>query len=240
MIDWLRRPAAPPVISIRGQDVPLAIRRHPRARRMILRIGQDGASATVTLPPWGRTADAVAFAASRADWLADQLARVPLEEAPAAGGTIRYRGQALRIDWSAQARRRPALVGDGILLGGPETSLATRLQRWLEGEALRLMQDDLTDYCARAGVTPPPLRLSRARRRWGSCAGDGTIRINWRLVQAPDAVRRSVVAHEVAHLVHFDHGPAFHRLLAELFEGDVAGANRWLKREGRALYAAFG
>jgi predicted metal-dependent hydrolase len=57
---------------------------------------------------------------------------------------------------------------------------------------------------------------------------------------APDAVRRSVVAHEVAHLVHFDHGRAFHALLAELYEGDLAAADRWLKREGRALYLPFG
>ena len=57
---------------------------------------------------------------------------------------------------------------------------------------------------------------------------------------APDAVRRSVVAHEVAHLVHFDHSREFHALLARLFEGDVAEANRWLKAEGRSLYAWFG
>jgi predicted metal-dependent hydrolase len=57
---------------------------------------------------------------------------------------------------------------------------------------------------------------------------------------APDEVRRSVVAHEVAHLVHFDHSAKFHALLGELFEGDIAEANRWLKREGRGLYAVFG
>ena len=91
-----------------------------------------------------------------------------------------------------------------------------------------------------AGVALPPLRLARARRRWGSCAGDGTVRINWRLVMAPDAVRRSVVAHEIAHLVHFDHGPAFHALLAALYEGEIAQANRWLKREGPRLYVPFG
>jgi predicted metal-dependent hydrolase len=57
---------------------------------------------------------------------------------------------------------------------------------------------------------------------------------------APDAVRRSVVAHEVAHLTHFDHSPAFHAHLEALFEGDLPAANRWLKREGRSLYAHFG
>jgi predicted metal-dependent hydrolase len=66
------------------------------------------------------------------------------------------------------------------------------------------------------------------------------VRLNWRLAMAPDFVRRSVVAHEIAHLVHFDHGPAFHALLADLYEGEIAVANRWLKREGRGLYVPFG
>ena len=66
------------------------------------------------------------------------------------------------------------------------------------------------------------------------------MRLNWRLVQAPDFVRRSVVAHEVAHLVHFDHSPAFHTLLDRLYEGDIELANRWLSKHGRTLYAAFG
>jgi predicted metal-dependent hydrolase len=57
---------------------------------------------------------------------------------------------------------------------------------------------------------------------------------------APDHVRRSVVAHEVAHLIHFDHSPAFHAALAGIFDGDIAVANRWLKHEGRSLYALFG
>ena len=133
------------------------------------------------------------------------------------------------------------MLDDGaLLLGGPEASLARRVQRWLEGEALRLIAADADDYATAAGVPSPRLQLSRARRLWGSCAGDATVRINWRLVMAPDTVRRSVVAHEIAHLVHFDHSPAFHRLLGEIFEGDISAANRWLKREGRTLYAPFG
>ena len=99
---------------------------------------------------------------------------------------------------------------------------------------------DLTHYCAQAGHQVPRLALSRAQRRWGSCASDGSIRINWRLIMAPDFVRRSVVAHEVAHMTHFDHSPAFHAHLGTLFEGDVGAANRWLKRNGRSLYAPFG
>ena len=66
------------------------------------------------------------------------------------------------------------------------------------------------------------------------------MRLNWRLVQAPDCVRRSVVAHETAHRVHFDHSPRFHALLADLFEDDLPDAERWLKANGPSLFSAFG
>ena len=66
------------------------------------------------------------------------------------------------------------------------------------------------------------------------------MRVNWRLAMAPDLIRRSVVAHEVAHLVHFDHSPAFHALLGDIYEGEIADADAWLRTEGRTLYADFG
>jgi predicted metal-dependent hydrolase len=240
MIDWLRRRQEQPAVDLGDRHLPLVIRRHPRATRMILRLAPDGSEARVTLPQWGRTAEALAFARSRADWLAAQLAAIAQVRPPVPDGTIRYRGRELRVDWCAQAQRKPVLDPDAIRIGGPAHGLPGRLQRWLEAEARGLFAADLAHYCDRAGVTVPALALSRAQRRWGSCSGTGTIRINWRLVQAPDAVRRSVVAHEVAHLLHFDHGKAFHAALAALFEGDLAQANRWLKREGRGLYSDFG
>ena len=143
------------------------------------------------------------------------------------------------IAWDRELPRSPFLDANTIRLGGPAETIAPRLRRWLEGEALRLFEIDTAHFCARAGMPLPQVRLSRARRRWGSCAQDGTIRLNWRLIMAPDNVRRSVVAHEVAHFAHFDHSPAFRAALARTFDGDLAHADAWLKRDGRTLYARF-
>ncbi|AKM07902.1 M48 family metallopeptidase [Pelagerythrobacter marensis] len=241
MIDWLRRePREVPEIALGERRLPVVVVRHPRARRMTLRLAPSGDAVRVTLPQWGRTAEALAFARSRAEWLAAQLDKVPLADPPRAGGTVPYRGEPLAIHWAADAPRGPRLADGAIAIGGPQRHLVTRLARWLEKEGLRLMQSDLADFCAAAGVPQPALRLSRARRRWGSCASDGTVRINWRLVMAPDAVRRSVVAHEVAHLLHFDHGPAFKAALGRIYDDDLSAADRWLKDRGRTLYAPFG
>lgn len=241
MMDWLRRaPGEEPAVCIGEREVPLAIRRHPRARRLTMRLAPDGSEVRITMPRWGRTEDALVFARARLEWLERQIAAVPQAQTPRPGGVVHYRGEGLAIDWNAAHPRGPRLAGASLRIGGPAENLPRRVERWLQGEAQRLLEDDLAFYCVRAGHVPPPLRLSRAHRRWGSCSDRRTIRVNWRLIQAPDFVRRSVVAHEVAHMTHFDHSPAFHALLAGLFEGEVHAADAWLKAHGRTLYASFG
>lgn len=241
--DWLtpgRSAREDPSITVGDRALPLVIRRLPRARRLTLRLAPDGSEVRVSAPRTARSAEVLAFAHAHVAWLEGQLAKVPQRLEVGPGSAVTYRGARLVVTHEPKAPRRPVVAEDTLRLGGTAESVAPRLRRWLEGEARRLMTADLADYCARAGLPAPPLSLSKARRRWGSCSARGAIRMNWRLVMAPDAVRRSVVAHEVAHLVHFHHGPRFHALLADLFEGDLAAANAWLKREGQSLYAAFG
>lgn len=241
MIDWLRRkPADLLQVEVAGRLLPLVVRRHAAARRMTMRLAPDGSEVRVTLPTWGRSIEALEFARSKADWLAAQLAKVAPAVALGHGATLPFRGTPLILHHDPKAPRKVRLGEGHLLVGGPAEALARRVQRWLEGEALALMADDLAHYTLRDGRRTPPLALSRAQRRWGSCAADGTIRLNWRLIMAPDFVRRSVVAHEVAHLTHFDHSPAFHAHLECLFEGDTRAANHWLKRHGRSLYQPFG
>jgi len=240
MIDWLRRAPLEPEIDLGGRIVPIVLRRLRHARRLTLRLAPDGSAVRITLPEWAEGREAIAFAHARRPWLEAQLARLPQRAAPVPGSEVRYRGTTLRLVWEPRAPRRPAIEGAALRLGGAEAGLESRVRRWLEAEAQRLCEADMRDYCAAAGLDPVPVGLTRAQRRWGSCSDKARIRINWRLVQAPDFVRRSVVAHEVAHLVHFDHSPAFHALLGRIYEADVRQADRWLREHGRGLYAAFG
>ena len=245
MIDWLRPELAEPCVSIGGRELPIAIRRHPRAKRLTMRLARDGSALRITVPPWGRTLDALAFARARHDWIAAQLAQATPPAPVGAGTVLAFRGAPLTIRSAPGRARQPRREGDALVVGGPAERIGARVERWLAREALALFAQDLADYCAAAPAPVPALALSRARRRWGSCAlarnapARHTIRLNWRLVMAPDAVRRSVVAHEVAHLLHFDHSPAFHACLARLFEGDLAAADRWLRHEGPGLYRHF-
>ncbi|KQN81203.1 M48 family metallopeptidase [Sphingomonas sp. Leaf62] len=161
-----------------------------------------------------------------------------VDRAPAQAGA---QGQAETA--SAMLALDPRLRGDtaadnGWLLtcGGPIEQFPARIERWLKREAHRLLAEDTAHYAAKAGVTVAQVAIGDPKARWGSCSSTGTIRYSWRLLLAPGFVRRATVAHEVAHRVHMHHGPAFHALVADLFEGDPDTARRWLRAEGAALH----
>ncbi|MEY4160135.1 MAG: hypothetical protein RLZZ136_756 [Pseudomonadota bacterium] len=241
MLDWLRRdPREEPVIEVAGKALTLQIRRNDRARRLTMRLAADGQAVLVTLPRWTPSQEALAFARSRIDWLEQQVGRIPAPQPIGDGSQFPFRGTLVILRHDPLVGRRVWLDDGDVLIGGPPENLAPRLSRWLKSEAQTLVAHDLDHYCDRAGHAVPDLSLSGAQRRWGSCSAKGVVRINWRLIMAPDLIRRSVVAHEVAHLSHFDHSPRFKAHLADIFEGDVAEADDWLRREGRGLYAHFG
>ena len=79
------------------------------------------------------------------------------------------------------------------------------------------------------------ITLRDSRSRWGSCGPDGGISFSWRLVFAPPVVLDYLVAHEVAHLVHHNHGDRFWALARELCDGSMDEAHAWLRRHGETL-----
>lgn len=79
----------------------------------------------------------------------------------------------------------------------------------LHARAVHLSRTYLNDLARPTAVT----WSERQNTRWGSCtAAEGTIRISARLKEAPQFVIDAVLVHELAHLLHCDHSPAFHEL----------------------------
>ncbi len=148
---------------------------------------------------------------------------------------IPFEGRELLIRHEASGPRRPLIDGDVIRCGGPAELVGKRVERFLRDLARDMLSAETRAAAARAGVTIRSVAVGDASSRWGSCSASGAIRYNWRLILAPPRVLRWVVAHEVAHRVHMDHGAAFHALEATLYDGDVAAARAELRRLGPRL-----
>ena len=210
--------------------------RNPRARRVRLSIDPTSGRARLTLPRRAALNSALRWAEEQAAWIAAQRARLPEARPFAPGASIPFRDGALTIDWAADRPRRVLLDGERLSVGGPIEALPRRVETWLRRAALELLREDTAVFAERAGVEVSAVTVGDPRGRWGSCSAHGAIRYSWRLILAPDFVRRATVAHEVAHRIHMHHGPEFHARAAEILGEDPAPARAWLKRNGAALH----
>lgn len=223
-------------VEIAGEQWPVRLLRNPRARRLTLRFDRMSGEIRLSLPQHYDRCRALNWVEGQHRWLQTQFDTMADIIHVGDGGTFPYQGEPATIRWQAQAPRR-ADYADGVLhIGGPQEGIARRVERWLKAEALAILSDETFEYAAIAGLKVARVSVADAKTRWGSCASDGTIRYNWRLVMAPDFVRRATVAHEVAHLKHMHHGPEFHALVDEIFEGSARKARRWLKAQGQTLH----
>jgi len=75
------------------------------------------------------------------------------------------------------------------------------------------------------GVRPASIRwVTNQDKRWGSCStATREIRLSHRLQRVPGWVLDAVIVHELAHLLHADHSPAFHAVTAR-YEKTAASA----------------
>ena len=215
--------------------VPIEIRPMRSARRLRLRFDETRGVLKLTCPARTSRRAALAWALDQRDWIEVQLARAAAPEPFVHGALIPIEGAETRLVWAPDAPRAPVLSDEQLSCGGPPDGFSRRVESFLRRQALAIMSREVAEFAGAAGVCARSVSVGDAGSRWGSCSSAGRIRLSWRLILAPPQARRFVVAHEVAHLMHLNHGREFKALEARLFGPGVAEAKATLRREGPRL-----
>ena len=226
-------------------DLPVPVEIHPvrSARRLRLRFDERRGVLKLTCPIRTSRRAALAWAAEQRAWVDMQIAGLLPGEPFVPGATVPIEGRDTMLVWAPGEARTPRLVvglvagmvADELRCGGPESAFPRRIETFLKRLALDALSRETAEVAAAAGVSPRSVTVGDANTRWGSCSAERRIRYSWRLILAAPAARNFVVAHEVAHLVHLDHGPAFKQLEKRLFRGDIAAARTLLRAVGPRL-----
>lgn len=222
----------------------VAVKRVSRARRFTLRVRAATLDAVLTMPSTGTLRAARTFAERHAGWIGDRLKVLPRKIPFVVGSTIPFRGAELPIVGSV-GLRAAAFLDDGIRpdgSSGPVLRVAgtpaeqhRRVIAFLQAEARRDLEAAVRRHAAAVGRPVRTVTLRDTRSRWGSCSSRGALNFSWRLIMAPPVVLDYLAAHEVAHLVHLDHSPAYWAVAARLAP-DLRAAEAWLRAHGASLH----
>ena len=226
---------APRSLRLADREVPLELRRHPRARRISLRLNAEGNGVAMVLPRRTPIYEAVEFAEKNSGWILKHLAKVPERIPFAEGAVIPLLGRNHIIRHSPAARSG-VLCEDGVIrVSGRAEHLPRRVGDFLKRAARSEISTRARDKAAAIDRRVGRISLRDTRSRWGSCSSAGDLNFSWRLILAPEPVLDYVVAHEIAHLVHLNHSPRFWKLAGRLSQ-DMAGAKAWLARNSAELW----
>jgi predicted metal-dependent hydrolase len=235
---FFRPPAAvesPPVagvVEIQARLVPVLFRRHPRARRYLLRLRADK-TVLVTMPRRGSLEFARQFVASRRGWLEKQWRNLEARRTPPPvlrpGMEALLRGRRVALE----ARERDGLLeiwldNQQVPAAAPTENLRPAVEEYMRALARRELALRAEELARLHGAPMRRVIVRNQKSRWGSCSVRGTISLNWRLIQVPEAVRDYIILHELTHLRHLNHSPRFWAAVEEVCP-DYRAAEDWLK-----------
>ncbi len=213
--------------------VEITLRRSARARRVSLRVSALDGRVTLSLPRSMNTAEALAFAEEKSDWIRGHLACRQAEVRAGIGASIAFEGREVPIR-SADIRA-PRIEAGVLLVPGAADTAPARVGAFLKQAARARLHAASARHAARVDRPLARITLRDTRSRWGSCSSTGNLMYSWRLIMAPAEVLNYVAAHEVAHLVEMNHSAAFWRVVGTLCP-DYAAPRRWLRQNGAALH----
>jgi predicted metal-dependent hydrolase len=228
--------------------IPFVIRRSARRATVALTVEERG-GLVVTAPAEVSIDKLNAVVRHKALWVVQRIRRArelpppPSDREFVTGEGVLYLGRQLRLkvveateesDPRMRSGWYEVTVAPGLSGEERRREVRRRLAGSLKEHAELYLPGRLAEVCRSARVEKPSIIVREQRKRWGSCDARGTVRINWRIIQAPIALIEYVLAHEVVHLVHRSHGAAFWAALGRMMP-DYEERRRRLREVGPAL-----
>lgn len=214
------------VIEYGRRRIEYQIRRTRRLKTVSVAV--DPVAGVLLSAPQNTTDERLArIVRAKAPWilakqkLINDARNLPANKEFVSGETFLYLGRQYRL--RVIRADRPAFVK--LVAGCLEVTVASQarpaeirqlLVDWYSERARARLVPLAHEYAQRLGVELSSVLIVDQRTRWGSCDKRGTVRFNWRIVQAPSQLVEYVVAHEVAHVRLHNHTRQFWSLLARL------------------------
>ena len=163
------------------------------------------------------------FVSEKEKWITDKLAEEKEEAAKRKsfslnyGSQILYRGDLYTIKESAC---RSGYFDDTSFYVPPNLTPAQIKRRcadYYKDRAAVYFEERVCVYIEQMAVLPKGLKISSAKRRWGSCSAKSVLTFSWMLLMADDDIIDYLIVHELAHLIEFNHSPRFWAVVEEYF-----------------------
>ena len=214
---------------------PLEVKKSIKLKRLSVRIDGKKKQVVLNMPRFCSSKKAFAFISEHQEWIEAHLNALPQVKDFEDGEKIMLFGQEVLICHKSESLSAPKLENGVLYVGGDKRFLHRRVKDYIKKRAQEEFSQKSEVLAAKLGCKLIGVSIKDTKSRWGSCSSLNHINYNWRIALAPACVIDYLMAHEVSHLKHRNHSPAFWQCVKELYAGAAIGRS-WLKAHGNELY----
>lgn len=203
-----------PTIDVGFRRVEYIVVRRTSRRYTYFRFRQD-LTLEISLPR-GRPLDVQKAIDGNIVWLRREYDRLAGAKHILGRDEVMFEGRVLKVVFSGGNGDflAPEPLKGIVTLHTDDPERVTELvRRWFLTESSAYVVGKVAELAPKMGVRPSRVDV-REISKWGYCTRRGRLSFSWQLIALPERLREYVVLHELTHLSHFDHSPAFKRKLA--------------------------
>ncbi|MGB9694720.1 MAG: M48 family metallopeptidase [Caldisericaceae bacterium] len=109
-----------------------------------------------------------------------------------------------------------------------------RFIEWYKKTSRSFISERVRFYSNLTGIKYQKVKITSARKRWGSCSREGNLSFTYKLIMAPIFVIDYVVVHELCHILEHNHSKAFWEHVRTILP-NYKESKDYLKEKGRMI-----
>ena len=216
-------------------EIEIIIKKNKLSRNYKLTFDKKRLYGLVSIPKHISFSEGFTFAQENTNWLIDQYNEMMPIIMIENGVSIYFEGKKRKLIYINGNKSNVELDYKSIIISNNKNAHQKIFYRWIKNRISEKTKHVVSDFSKTLNVKIRNIKLSNSFSYWGSCNSNNDISINWRLAFSPPAVLEYIIAHEMCHLVEFNHSKKFWKLVDKLIP-KRKNEEIWLKKNGNYLY----
>jgi len=212
----------------------IKVKKNKLSKSYKLTLDKRDLNGLVSIPYHIKYDEGAKFAKDNLDWLSEELKKFQPIIKINDGVKVKFFDHVFEIKYITSTDNKIYLTSDTIEILSKKNH-SKMLLKWIKDEVKNKSNKVISDFSQKLNVQVSKVKISNSFSYWGSCNSKNEISINWRLIFCPQYVLRYIIAHELSHLIEFNHSNNFWNLVDELII-NRKDAQKWLKENENYMY----
>tara|TARA_Y100000590_G_scaffold409453_1_gene501649 strand:- start:116 stop:829 length:714 start_codon:yes stop_codon:yes gene_type:complete len=222
-------------ILCKQNEIKVIIKKNKLSRNYKLTFDKKRLSGLVSIPRHISFNDGFNFAEENSSWIIQQYNEmIPIIKIKD-GVSIDFEGKKRKLIYLNGKKSNVELNKKSIIITNNKNAHQKIFNKWIKERIFEKTKYIVFNFSKVLNVKIRNIKLSNSFSYWGSCNSNNDISINWRLAFSPPEVLEYIIAHEMSHLVEFNHSEKFWKLVDKLIPKRKS-KEIWLKKNGNYLY----